>query len=355
MQQTVLAAEAVPTRGWSDRRVQFLKFIIINFIAYWIRGSIIPKGCHKIINRLCSRPERFGGLSIPFIDSLYHGKYTFPWKPPNSYASKTWKLICNTALLIKNKISFGISKDSNLSMYWDPWCNGKAIAELLDCYWLGPQLVSNYISESNWIIPIFFPRQVADIILRIPIRDHDSIAWEGSSNFQFKNFTAHYFSDLIEVPWHKFIWHKNHVVRFSAYAWMALMSKLKTAYVLAARSIPISSGCPFCLIAPKSHKHLVIAALIPSLDAFFLRPNLFQAFDFLDSFQNFNSFDKRFCFLTICVEIYHIWREMNLRRFSNYWNSPYFIISSVSKEIKMTISNWKHYDQLLHNFPNIHG
>ncbi|KAI0516494.1 hypothetical protein KFK09_009186 [Dendrobium nobile] len=47
--------------GWKNKflsfagSVQFLKFTITNSIAYWIRGSIIPKGCCATINKLCSK------------------------------------------------------------------------------------------------------------------------------------------------------------------------------------------------------------------------------------------------------------------------------------------------------------
>ncbi|KAI0488233.1 hypothetical protein KFK09_028060 [Dendrobium nobile] len=86
--------------GWYARtlsfagRIQFLKYTICNTLAYWIRGAIIPKGCCKIINRICSRflyfgntelrklhaiswndtclPKDCGGLGINSIDNLYH-------------------------------------------------------------------------------------------------------------------------------------------------------------------------------------------------------------------------------------------------------------------------------------------
>lgn len=36
-------------------RIQYLKFTIYNSIAYWIRGTIIPKSCYKILDKMCSR------------------------------------------------------------------------------------------------------------------------------------------------------------------------------------------------------------------------------------------------------------------------------------------------------------
>ncbi|KAI0516632.1 hypothetical protein KFK09_009309 [Dendrobium nobile] len=156
--------------GWKNQffsfagRLQFLKFSIANMLAYWIRGSIIPKYVCKMIDKMCSRflfhgstdlkklhliawnktclPECFGGFGIPSIDSLYcayagsfiwrlynqesmlamwlRQNYQSPWKP-HSKASKYWKTICKTAVNIKDNVTFYVgSENCHLSMFWDP-------------------------------------------------------------------------------------------------------------------------------------------------------------------------------------------------------------------------------------------
>ncbi|PKU79391.1 Putative ribonuclease H protein [Dendrobium catenatum] len=85
--------------GWKAKalsfagRLQFLKFAISNTIAYWIRGSIIPKTFLKQIDKLCSKffyfgdmtarklhlislrntckPKIFGGMGIPSLFSVH--------------------------------------------------------------------------------------------------------------------------------------------------------------------------------------------------------------------------------------------------------------------------------------------
>ncbi|KAL0907108.1 hypothetical protein M5K25_025651 [Dendrobium thyrsiflorum] len=367
------------------------------------RGSIIPKGCQKIINRLCSRflyhanssdrklhliswanttlPKRYGGLNIPSIEALYHGvfssiicrmysndsllglwlkgKYISPWKPPSNSASKFWKGICNTARLIKNNISFGISKDSKLPMFWIPWCYGKTLAELLNRESLGSQDISVYLSDEGWELPTFVPSDIAEIIHSVLILESEIFAWEGSSNFQFNFFMTQFYTGLREVTWHNFVWFKNNALRLSAYTWMAVLGKLKTADVLLSRAIPVNLECSFCMQAPESHKHLffeceysynVLTDLLPELGAFLLRPNIFQAFEFLD---NTIFSDKNFGFLTITVVIYYLWMERNSRRFSNSWNSPEQICNLISKALKLKTRKWKHLNEISRRFPRI--
>ncbi|PKU75038.1 Putative ribonuclease H protein [Dendrobium catenatum] len=109
-------------------RLQYIKFAIQNTIAYWIRGSILPKSVYKFVKKASSRflfygdsqisnkihmvswdrickPKFKGGLGIPSIPALqfayncstifrmynlssplsawlFH-RYISPWKPPN--------------------------------------------------------------------------------------------------------------------------------------------------------------------------------------------------------------------------------------------------------------------------------
>ncbi|PKU68138.1 Putative ribonuclease H protein [Dendrobium catenatum] len=172
------------------RRIQLLKFTISNTLAYWIHGSIIPKGCCKIINRMCPRflyfgsinsrklhtiawkdtcvPKSKGGLGIPSIEALYHNfacstiwrflnstnilfdwwncKLHSLWKPLNANSSQYWKHLCVIAGNIKHCLSLFIHADSKLSFIWDPWCNGSSIADLMD----SSQNASLYSSFADW-------------------------------------------------------------------------------------------------------------------------------------------------------------------------------------------------------------
>ncbi|KAL0916751.1 hypothetical protein M5K25_014286 [Dendrobium thyrsiflorum] len=387
-------------------RIQFLKFTIANTIAYWIRGAIIPKGCRKSISSMCAkfllhgnsvgnklhliswksiaRPKCKGGLGIQSIDSIYHAvycsficrlysqpslagdwfkaKYTSPWKPPPFNASKCWKFISSLAHVIKPKLNLFITPMSKLSMFWDPWCNGCALVDLFSPTNLNPPHVSSYLNDSTWSLPEHFPDTVISSILGITIADQPCIKWDGSNNFFFNIFIADYYSDLEDVSWSNYLWHKRYALRHSAYAWMAILGKLKTADILSTRGINIPAACPFCLEANETHNHLffecdfsysIIRTLLPWLEFFLMRPNILQLFDYVAGFQNFNEEEKSFCFLTLCGTIYYIWRERNNRRFSVSWKSPNTITALIAKDIKLKVYNLKNLGRLLNSFPAI--
>ncbi|KAI0525121.1 hypothetical protein KFK09_004512 [Dendrobium nobile] len=134
-------------------RLQFLKFTIVNSIAYWIRGAIIPKAVIKYFKKISSKflffgdldvgkklhmlsweevckPKTYGGLGLPSVQALQFAyncsvilrmynsdsalskwlvyRYNSPWKPPLSLASTFWKSVCATAVASRQKFKFKI-------------------------------------------------------------------------------------------------------------------------------------------------------------------------------------------------------------------------------------------------------
>ncbi|XP_028555063.1 uncharacterized protein LOC110115909 [Dendrobium catenatum] len=212
--------------GWKAKtlsfagRIQFLNFTICNTLAYWIRGSIIPKCCCKTINRLCSRflyfgdtslkilqtiswkntclPKQFGGLGIPSIDSLQHNfacsiiwrflnsnnplfdwwraSYSSLWNVWNGKGSTYWNFICTKANTVKQCLNLFVHQSSNLSFLWDPWCNGKSIADLLitnyelkEFSFMSNWKISNVICDMSWNLPRCLDASTISAISCIPI------------------------------------------------------------------------------------------------------------------------------------------------------------------------------------------
>ncbi|KAL0922303.1 hypothetical protein M5K25_006276 [Dendrobium thyrsiflorum] len=279
-------------------------------------------------------------LGIPISPKALKYSHFHPLLSRLSSLLEGWKV---KFLSFAGRIQFlKFSMDSKLPMFWIPWCNGKTLAELLNRESLGSQDISVYLSNEGWELPTYVPSDIAEIIYSVPILETEIFAWEGSSNFQFKSFMTHFHAGLREFPWHNFVWFKNNALRLSAYTWMAMLGKLKTADVLLSRAIP----------APESHKHLffecdynfnVLTELLPELGAFLLRPNIFQAFELLD---NTLFSDKKFGFLTITAAIYYLWMERNSRRFSNSWNSPEHIFNLISKALKLKTRKWKQLNEI---------
>ncbi|KAL0908947.1 hypothetical protein M5K25_023462 [Dendrobium thyrsiflorum] len=167
-------------------RIQYLKFTIQNTIAYWIRGSILPKTIIKNIRKLSTRflffgdtstnkklsmiswdkvfrPKASGGLGIPStpamqfaynctaICRMYNSqtplsawllaRYSSPWKPITSAGSTFWRTISG--------ISVGAS------CLWESLSHGDDVipntGSLLDGLLLGNRSISMVPSRANLV------------------------------------------------------------------------------------------------------------------------------------------------------------------------------------------------------------
>ncbi|PKU79207.1 hypothetical protein MA16_Dca000551 [Dendrobium catenatum] len=170
-----------------------------------------------------------------------------------------------------------------------------------------------------------------------------------------------YFVDYDKVTWHKFIWHKHYAIRFSSFAWLAVMKGLKTADILSERNIYINPICPLCEKEEESILHLffqcdfsfeVLITLIPDAGNFLLRPTILQIFEFLDEIQRFNSNERNFSFLMICCLVYFIWRERNSRRFMQKKASPMVVLNLAASAIVLKSRRWKIWENFAASFPS---
>ncbi|PKU78886.1 hypothetical protein MA16_Dca000230 [Dendrobium catenatum] len=152
-----------------------------------------------------------------------------------------------------------------------------------------------------------------------------------------------YFSNFLKVTWHKYIWHKRFALKYSSYAWLAVLDGLKSVEVPAKRNIFINLTCPLFEEENESITHLffqcdfsfqILRILMPDVETFLLRPTLLQFFNFFYEVHWYKSHDKNFSFSMVCYLVYFIWRERNQRRFSRKQASPItlyrLVISAIS-------------------------
>ncbi|XP_020694000.1 uncharacterized protein LOC110107899 [Dendrobium catenatum] len=296
--------------GWKDNllsfagRLQYLKFTIQNTIAYWIRGSILPKAIYKVYKKLSSRflffgdvnsgkklhmlswdkicnPKSKGGLGIPSIQALqfaYHcsvifrmyncttplsiwllTKYRSPWKAPLVSASKLWKSICKTTVDSKHCFKFSITQNSTVSLKWDHWCHnltlgafiGDANLDIIHDIPLSELIFGNTWDLSGKIHTshhqVFYGMQISDSF-------GACLSWNNSKNVCFKLFIDEFYSEKSDCCWVNMIWHRGHILKHTVFVWLALAGGLKTAHALLTRNIHVPLGCSLCNTHKESYE-----------------------------------------------------------------------------------------------------
>ncbi|XP_020678500.1 uncharacterized protein LOC110096767 [Dendrobium catenatum] len=321
---------------------------------------------HVISWKTVTTPKCMGGLGIPSFEALYHAvacsfilrmynvnsltshwcfeMYESPWKPPSPSASKFWKLICAKAQLIKEEAAISISPASKFSVLWDPWLFEDSLCNTFYCNDMAGLRVKDIILDGMWHLPLSWPSDITAKICNIGIMDSTvCLGWKGDSHPVFKTFINHFYKDLDNVDWSKYVWHRRHAIRFACYSWMALMGKLKTTDLLIHRGISANPSCSFCLGNNESHNHLffscdytflVLSLMLPDVGFFYLRPNLFQVYEFFWRKPNFSAKEKQFCSLVISATVYFIWRERNQRKFSHTCSNPVAVKEIICNAIK---------------------
>lgn len=380
-------------------RLQYIKFTIQNTIAYWIRGAIIPKSVYKFIKKTSSRflffgdtttakklhmvswdkickPKSKGGLGIPSINAMQFAyncsvifrmynsssplsnwllyQYKSPWRPLPNQASKIWRSICKTAAEVKLCFNFRITHNSPISFFWDHWYNNTSIAEILggistthfrDLY------VKEVISGVIWALPDYIPLNLKNMIAgSINIEESGPcLLWKNHNTHNYKSYLEEYYSEFQNCSWFKMVWGKRHILRFSVFAWLALVNGLKTADALLVRNIMVPGTCSLCLYHNESVSHLffecpytfaILTALIPGTKSFLLRPSIMQVLDWVKVNNQGNEKVKNFYFVIVCSIIYHIWKERNGRRFGSTSNCSNTLLFNIKRNICEKAIKW---------------
>ncbi|PKU82128.1 Putative ribonuclease H protein [Dendrobium catenatum] len=388
-------------------RIQFLRYTIMNTIAFWVRGSSIPKSCFKTLNKLCSRflfykeisvkklhliawkdtctPTINGGIGLPSLDSLSFGfscstiwrflngsnplfqwwrnRYKSLWAPLPNRRSHFWFNLCKVAQLIKHCISLRVYPSCNFSLIWDPWCFGNSLISIfqdLDLAGydnLNSLTVSDIVSNGTWAVPDHWPLLLANKINSVYLASSfTGCLWNNGEKVSNKFFQNEYFKQLQKVTWHSFIWHKHSAIRYSSYGWLAVRQGLKTSDQLLKRGISVNTSCVFCQYFCENHSHLffecdfsfmVLNSLIPQSQTLLLRPNLLQAFEFIEDISDNRIMRNCYC-LMLNAAVYFIWRARNDRLFGNIIECYTTVARKVKKACYAKIMDWKNAHGILH-------
>lgn len=162
-------------------------------------------------------------------------------------------------------LSYRVGENSNFSVYYDPWCNGASLSELIgtkckEIFNL-PDLakLNSIICNGTWKIPIelkLINPAHYDTILLISIEVVDSIKWKDNTKFNIKILKEQLFISYTEVDWYKERWFKGHALNYNLYCWLAVLKGLKTSDKLATRGLGCTLNCLLCNSYQESQEHL---------------------------------------------------------------------------------------------------
>ncbi|PKU63238.1 Putative ribonuclease H protein [Dendrobium catenatum] len=407
---------SVKLSGWKASllsfagRLQFLKYTILNSIAYWILGAIIPKTVSKFFKKVCSkflffgdcnagkklhlvswdnvtRPKEFGGLGLPSLASLQFAfncsiitrmynlqsplsqwltsRYISPWSPIHSFATKFWRDVCLTAGMVKYKFSFKITRNAPISFRWDHWLCNSRVEEFLATQDLNYQfptfysnsLVRDFILGDNLALLSCFSPLMKSNILNVGIEEgYICLWWDNNKDCKHYNFVLEFYKSHPTVSWHKFIWGPKFGLRYSCFSWLALVGGIKTAEVLNKRNILVPLSCSLYFSQLESVAHLffecpysfnIIRTLIRGSNCFLMEPSLLQLLEWIDGNGLVSVEEKNFFSLIVCCCVYFIWKERNQRRFNNAFNSSKSTVFCIRKVVQAKISNWKNSSHML--------
>ncbi|PKU68607.1 Putative ribonuclease H protein [Dendrobium catenatum] len=391
-------------------RLQFLKYTILNSIAYWIRGSIIPKTVSKFFRKVCSKflffgdcnagkklhlvswekvtcPKENGGLGLPSLAALQYAfncsiitrmyntqsplsqwltaRYISPWKPIPSFASKFWRAVCSTAEVAREKFSFKITRNAPISFCWDHWVSNSKLEDILSMQDFNYQfpnsfsdsLVRDFISGDNWMLPSCFSILMQLNIRKVNIEEGAAcLWWDNRKHYKHHDFVLDFYKNHPAVSWHNLIWKKRPALRYSCTTWLALVGGIKTAEALHHRNIQVPLTCSLYFSHQETVAHLffgcqysfsIIKALIPGANGFLMEPSLLQILGWLDDDDLRTVEEKAFFSLIICCCVYFIWKERNQRRFCNILNCHNSTVFCIKKAVHAKVSNWKNSSSLL--------
>ncbi|XP_020699578.1 uncharacterized protein LOC110111873 [Dendrobium catenatum] len=185
-----------------------------NTTAIWFlfHGKINDRKHHLISWSATAMPTRLGGIGIPSVDALiyanhcafiwrfftrenlamawFRNKYISPWKSLISTSSKFWRKVHETAFTIKGKFSFKPSRNCNLSMEWDHWCNDKALIDIMPSFKFEKHYVQCYTDLHGWILPPHIPTLVLTEIMDVHFSVQLIVSWNGSIKPTSQLFTT---------------------------------------------------------------------------------------------------------------------------------------------------------------------
>ncbi|KAL0929168.1 hypothetical protein M5K25_001112 [Dendrobium thyrsiflorum] len=345
-----------------EGRMQYIKYTISNLVAYWIRGTSVPKTITKAIGKACSKFLYHGGSHTKHLHLISWSNTTKPHSRGGlgivSFHALKSAFTCGmiirfynlpVVLLVKNQVNPG----SPISIFWDHWCFNNRITSLgLHIPISSNATLAEWINYGCWSLPDALSHNIKQAIHTIPISTSFThhITWDNNENANFKDFYHEVFAAAESVSWSHLVWHKSNSLRHSVFTWLALCGGLKTAETLCKRNIHIEDPvCPLCHSHFENTVHLlfecdysfnVLTKLIPQLHIFYFRPNLVQVLLHIDGLILSKDI-KNGLLLILHVIVYYLWKERNSRKFRSNVVCAITLSKLIARQVYIKLDKWK--------------
>ncbi|XP_074337140.1 uncharacterized protein LOC141674313 [Apium graveolens] len=294
-------------------------------------------------------------------------KYFWIIKVPTD-CSWIWRKILNLRNVAIQYISYHIVTGDSLSLWFDPWWKSFCLANSIStpiinqCSLPHTATVASVTHSGQWL----FPRPSMRIhhaapLLTAWIEDpelptihssgSDHILWDGVSASKIRtwNIWNSIRDSKPTVLWHKEIWHRLQITRFSHHQWLTCLNRLNTLARLHRFGIASTQQCFLCIMGRETTTHLFLQCtysrwiLLELFGHLGISVDHASWTDFLENIAELK--DKAKGMIAACyaqVFCYHIWRERNARAHGKGMFGPMKLLHGMVQDIKarLTSSDW---------------
>ncbi|XP_056862412.1 uncharacterized protein LOC130510091 [Raphanus sativus] len=285
-------------QSWSAKilsfagRLQLLKTVIFGIVSFWLSAFILPKGCIKSIESLCSRFLWSGNIEKRGVAKIAWTTVCLPkdeggldlrnfsiWNQmveASSSDSWVWKKLLDLRPLALQFCKIRLGDGKSASFWYDVW---SLFGQLINHIGLsGPRalrvrhnaVVADAINGQNWLLPQ--PRSQKEVELHIflttislplSLNENDVYEWHAgdTSLLDFRSSsTWEVLRPREEVKdWVDVVWFKGAVPKLAFTMWVTNLDRLPTRARLAAWGLPVSPTCPLCSTHDETRDHLMLA------------------------------------------------------------------------------------------------
>ncbi|XP_050232994.1 uncharacterized protein LOC126681497 [Mercurialis annua] len=177
----------------------------------------------------------------------------------NNTTSWIWRGILNVKSELRKIVDFNMGNGRKTSFWDDPWLQGLSLLEKFprvkmkdsDIPW--NTLVANLLRHGRWVLPDPSDEDMAAawnyIKQNCSVSDRDDeVKWKvvKNNNFSINQTWKEYREKYPEVSWHKIVWNKGYMPRFSFILWLILRDRVKTKDKLKKWGVTEDDICVLC-------------------------------------------------------------------------------------------------------------